>query len=355
MKIGIVGCGIISRHHLAAAARYPGATVIGVADVDLANARTQAERFGVPYAFASLSDLLNLSPDIVHVLTPPATHEQLACEALAAGSHVYVEKPMAITEAECLNMQAAAARAGRELCVGHSMLYMPAILRARQLLGTPAIGELVHAAAGFNYDVRRNPSFREGHWSKSLPGGLAEDIAVHPVSILVGLLGEPRRIVELSRGAAEIPDGKPAELLGALECERGLGALSISLRARPDMAVVDLSCSRAMMRLNLASMSLTIYREHRVPKAVDRALVNLDVAAQLTAGTVSAAWKTLRGQIDGSWGIVPLIHAFYDAVAAGRAAPFGAAEGIRAVKVLRALWPESRASAKKEATPCAFS
>jgi len=222
-------------------------------------------------------------------------------------------------------------------------------VRARHLLGSKAIGELVHAAAGFNYDVRRNTSFREGHWSKSLPGGLAEDIAVHPVSMLVGLLGDPRRIVELSRGAPEIPDGKPAEILAALECERGLGALSISLRARPDMALLDLSCSRAMMRLNIASMSLTIYREHRVPKAVDRALVNVDAAAQLTGGTVSAIWKTLRRKIDGSWGVVPLIHAFYDALAAGRAAPFGPADGIRAVKVLRALWPESRTYAKKEA------
>lgn len=349
MRIGIVGCGIISRHHLAAAARYPGATVVGVADVDLAHARAHAARWGIPHAFASSTDLLNLSPDVVHVLTPPDTHERLACEALAAGAHVYVEKPMAITEDECLNMEAAARRAGRELCVGHSMLYMPAIARARELLGSNTIGELVHASAGFNYDVRRNPKFRDGHWAKNLPGGLAEDIAVHPASMLVGLLGAPRRIVELSRTAPEIPDGKSSEVLAALECERGLGALSISLRARPDMALLDLSCSRAMMRLNIASMSLTVYREHRVPKAVDRALVNIDAAAQLAGGTLSAIWKTLRGKIDGSWGVVPLVHAFYDALAAGRPAPFGPSDGIQVVKVMRALWPESRARVKKEA------
>ena len=87
MKIGIVGCGTISRHHLAAAARYRGATVVGVADVNLACARAQAGRFGVPHAFATLTDLLNLSPDVIHVLTPPATHERLTCEALAAGAH----------------------------------------------------------------------------------------------------------------------------------------------------------------------------------------------------------------------------------------------------------------------------
>jgi predicted dehydrogenase len=207
----------------------------------------------------------------------------------------------------------------------------------------------VHAAAGFNYDVRRNPHYGEGHWSKELPGGLAEDLAVHPASLLVGLLGAPQRILALSRTAREIPDGKSAEALAALECERGLGALSVSLRARPDMAVLDLSCSRAMMRLNIASMSLSIYREHRVPRAVDRALVNLDVAAQLLGGTLRATWQTLRGKVDGSWGIVPLIHAFYDAIAAHRPAPFGPDEGTQVVKVVRALWPQGAARAKKEA------
>lgn len=350
MKIGIVGCGIISRHHLAAAARYPHATVVGVADTDLARAREQAARFCVAHSFASLTDLLNLAPDVVHVLTPPHTHERLVCEALAAGAHVYVEKPMAISEAECLNMEAAALRAGRELCVGHSMLYMPAVMRARQLLASGAVGELVHVSAGFNYDVRRNPSFREGHWAKALPGGLAEDIAVHPISFIVGLLGAPQRTLSLSRAAPEIPDGKDADVLATIDCERGLGALSVSLRARPDMAFLDLSCSRAMVRLNIASMSLTIYREHKVPKAVDRGLVNLDVAAQLFGGTLRSAWQTVRKKIDGSWGVVPLVHAFYDALAAGRPAPFGPNEGLQVVKVVRALWPECRRSrAKKEA------
>ncbi|MGH8217311.1 MAG: Gfo/Idh/MocA family protein [Steroidobacteraceae bacterium] len=349
MKIGIVGCGTISRHHLAAAARYPGATVVGVADADLACARAQAARFGVAHAFASLTDLMNLAPEVVHVLTPPDTHARLACEALAGGAHVYVEKPMALTEAECLNMETAAQRAGRQLCVGHSMLYMPAVLRARQLLASGAVGELVHAAAGFNYDVRRNTSFREGHWAKKLPGGLAEDLAVHPASILIGLLGTPQRILALSRSAPEIPDGKDAEVLATLDCARGLGALSVSLRARPDMALLDLSCSRAMLRLNIASMSLAIYREHRVPKAVDRALVNIDVAAQLTAGTLSAACKTLRGKIDGSWGVVPLIHAFYAALAAGRPVPFGPSQGLQVVKVIRTLWPQCRTRAEQEA------
>ncbi len=339
MKIGIVGSGIISRHHLAAARRYPGCTVVGIADRDVALARAQAARYSVPHALDSLADLLDLHPDIVHVLTPPDSHEPLACAALAAGAHVYVEKPMAISEAACENMKAAALRASRQLCVGQSMLYMPAVVRARQLLESGATGEIVHAAAGFNYDVRRNPHFRDGHWSKALPGGLAEDLAVHPASLLVNLLGAPRRILAVSRGATAIPDGKSAEVAAALEAERGLGMLSVSLRTRPDMALLDISCTRMMLRLNIASMSLTIYRDRRVPRALGRAFSNIDAAAQLLGGTLSSSWQLARGKIDGSWGVVPLVHAFYAAIERGEPAPVSADEGRRLVSVIRAIWP----------------
>lgn len=353
MRIGIVGCGIISRHHLAAVSRYPGFTVVGLADCNVELAREQASRYSVPRAFDNLSDLLELRPEVVHVLTPPDSHELLACQALAAGAHVYVEKPMALSEAACDNMKAAALRAKRELCVGQSMLYMPAVLRARELLESGVAGEIVHAAAGFNYDVRRNPNFRGGHWAKALPGGLAEDLAVHPASLLVNLLGAPRRILALSRAARElsggspgaadatsvIPDDKPAEAVAAIDAERGLGMLSVSLRTRPDMALLDISCTRMMMRLNIASMALTIYRDRRVPRAIGRAFANIDAAAQLLGGTLRASWQLARGKVDGSWGIVPLVHAFYGALERGDPAPVSPDEGRRLVGVLRAIWP----------------
>lgn len=349
MKVALVGCGIISKHHLNAAARYPGAEVVGIADTDIARAREQARRFSVPRAFDNLTDLLKLRPDVVHVLTPPLSHEPLVIEALLAGAHVYVEKPMAISAAACENMQRAAVRAKRELCVGHSLLFTPAMVRAREILDSGRAGEVVQAEASFNYDVRRNPGYRQGHWAKSLPGGLAEDLAVHPASILVSLLGEPRRTVAVSRLNAAIPDGKTADIRAAVEADRGLGTLAISLRAHPDMALVDICCTRMMLRLNISSMSATVYRELPVPKALGRALSNIDIAAQLTGGTLSAAWKLARRKVDGSYGIVPLVHAFYTAIQSGKRAPVGPAEGALAVGMMRSLWPQEELTTRMAA------
>lgn len=349
MKIGIVGAGTICKHHLAAATRYPGCVVVGVADRDAERAQTQAARHGVPRAVSSLGELLALKPDVVHVCTPPDSHEALACEALSSGAHVYVEKPMAISVAACANMKATALRAGRQLCVGHSMLYMPAVERARALILSGEAGDVVHAAAGFNYDVRRNTTFGVGHWARNLPGGLAEDLAVHPASMLIHLLGAPQRVVSVSRLSPEVPEGKTADLLASLECDSGLGALAVSLRARPDMALLDVSCTRMMLRLNIASMALTVYRERRLPKPVARAFANIDAAGQLVTGTVAASWNLMRGKLDGSWGVVPLIHRFYAALESGKPVPFNADQGMQVVALVRSLWPESQPIAGKAA------
>ncbi len=340
MKIGIVGCGIISTHHLKAAAGFPGCKVVGIADSDIERARAQAARFSVPDVFDNLSELLTLKPDVVHVLTPPATHEALVLQALAAGAHVYVEKPMAISVAACDNMGRAAARANRELCVGQSLLYTPAMARARELVASGAVGEVVQAAASFNYDVRRNPNYRQGHWAKELPGGLAEDLAVHPAALLIHLLGRPRRVLAVSRGASDIPDGKPADVRATVDCEHGIGTLAVSLRARPDMGLVDICGTRMMLRLNISSMSVTVLRELALPKTLGRAMANVDIATQLIMGTADAAWKLLRKKIDGSYGIVPLVHAFYAAIESGQPAPVSPEEGSLAVGMMRAIWPE---------------
>jgi predicted dehydrogenase len=344
MKIGIVGSGMISDHHLSAISRYPGTEIIGIADRDIARASAQAQRFSVPQSFDSLRQLLALRPDVVHVLTPPDSHAALVVEALEAGAHVYVEKPMAITVSDCDLMVRAATRANRQLCVGHCWNYIPVIARAQQLISSGTAGDIVQVAASFTYDVRRNPTFGQGHWSMELPGGLAEDLAVHLVSVLIRLLGAPQRTSAMSRSTGQVPGAKAEDVRAVVEGERGLGSLSVSLRCRPDIILIDIWCTRMLLRLNVSSTSLTVYRQLPVPQKIGRGLANFDVAAQLVGGTLSATWKLLRGKLDGSYGIAPCIHAFYDALAAGRPSPVDPREGMQAVEVLRSIWPAADAT-----------
>ena len=91
--------------------------------------------------------------DVVHILTPPKTHAELAIRAIEAGCHVFVEKPMALTVEETDAMNAAAGRNGVKLCVGHSRLCAPLMLKARNLVESGKIGKVLHVNVSYNFDV----------------------------------------------------------------------------------------------------------------------------------------------------------------------------------------------------------
>lgn len=340
---------MISGHHLAAVKKYKGAEVVGLVDRDIARARAQAAKFSIERCFDNLPDLLALKPDVVHVLTPPALHRDVVLEALSGGANVYVEKPLALSIADCEAMSRAATAAGRELCVGHNLIYAPAMLEAQRIIAKGAPGAIVQVATSFNYDVRRNPSFGQAHWSMDLPGGLAEDLAVHQIAVLIRLLGAPQRTLAVTRPAAVVPGGKSADVRAVIEAERGIGSIAVSLRSLPDMSLVDIWCERMMLQLNISSMTLTVQRDLPVKRSIARGLSNFDVASQLVGSTVGSAWKLLRNKVDGSYGIVPTVHAFYAALESGQPAPIGPAEGTQAVAVLRSIWPAAQAPAMREA------
>src|SRR5438067_1801103 len=113
VKVGIIGTGHIARQHLACLRELPGVQVAAVCDLSRAMAESAAERFGVPRWFTDSRAMLEQTkPDVVHVTTPPTSHYRLASDALAAGAHVLVEKPITVTfgEVESLVRQARDAR-----------------------------------------------------------------------------------------------------------------------------------------------------------------------------------------------------------------------------------------------------
>ncbi len=151
----------------------------------------------------------------------------------------------------------------------------------------------MQVGASFNYDVRRNPTFGQAHWSKDLPGGLAEDLAVHLLAVLIHLLGAPRHTFSVSRPNAVVPNGKSADVRAVVEAERGLGSIAVSLRALPDMALIDIWCERVMLRVNISSMTLTVERTLPVKRSIARGLANFDLATQLVGSTLGLDVETV--------------------------------------------------------------
>ena len=137
------------------------AQLVGVADVFENYARRFAaeECGGSVDVYPSARELIrHARPDVVHVLTPPATHFKAVLDCLEAGCHVLVEKPMATTPAESRALMEAAERTGKLLSIDHNNRFEPVIRRARKIFDSGTIGRLVSVEVDFGYDVNRYPA-----------------------------------------------------------------------------------------------------------------------------------------------------------------------------------------------------
>ena len=122
IKIGVAGAGVFGGHHCAKYAAHDAATLAGVHDIDERRMTALAGRFGVP-AFADYASLIDASDAIV-VAAPASAHYDLARQALAAGRHVFIEKPIALEIAEADALIRLARAKGAILQIGHQERYV---------------------------------------------------------------------------------------------------------------------------------------------------------------------------------------------------------------------------------------
>jgi predicted dehydrogenase len=120
----------------------------------------------------------------------------LATQAIEAGCHVYVEKPVAPTLADARRLVSAALRAGRKLTVGYSYTFDPPGLALRDLVRSGALGDVIHVDAVYGYDLASpfgKAILADGdHWVHRLPGKLLQNNIDHLLCRLPELLPDPR-------------------------------------------------------------------------------------------------------------------------------------------------------------------
>ncbi|MGV1004688.1 MAG: Gfo/Idh/MocA family protein [Candidatus Nanopelagicales bacterium] len=182
VKVAFLGAGSFARF-LAANLAELSERVSAVFDPAL---ESMPEAFGPARRAGSVEELLSdQAAEIVVIATPPSSHEELALAALAAGKHLFTEKPLALTEAGAQRILAAAERAGRLVQVDHVLLFTP-IYRALQRLqqgfpeasAGPLLGTLRRYA--FENDAS-NEHLEPGHWfwDRRVSGGIAVEHSVH--------------------------------------------------------------------------------------------------------------------------------------------------------------------------------
>lgn len=186
LRAGVVGLGMMGRNHVRVwDEAVPGVELVAVADPD-ASAVERATAGRRARGFATVEEMLAEERlDLVSIVAPTSLHLPVTLAALEAGANVLVEKPIAATRDDALEMMAAAERAGRMLTVGHIERFNPAIRELRRRLAAGELGRIFQVKA-----TRLGP-----FPARIRDVGVVVDLGPHDLDIIRYLVGsEPIRV-----------------------------------------------------------------------------------------------------------------------------------------------------------------
>ena len=174
IRIGVIGCGYWGPNLIRNFSHLKGSQVLICSDLGedrLSHMRNLYPQIETTTDYRRI--LGRKDVDAVVVATPPETHERLTVEALRAGKHVFVEKPLALSAVEGTRMVEEAAKAGRVLMVGHTFVYTAAVNKIKEVIASGELGEVFYVST-----TRVNL----GIFQESI--NVVWDLAPHDVSIL---------------------------------------------------------------------------------------------------------------------------------------------------------------------------
>jgi predicted dehydrogenase len=197
LRIGIVGAGRISGVYVSTLRRLSNVAVVAVADLDEARARTAAAATPGARALAVAELLADDGVDLVLNLTIPAAHADVAHAAIAAGKHVYGEKPLAVTTAQGRAVLAAAARAGVRVGCAPDTVLGTGVQTARAYVDAGEIGTPI-AATAFMLTPGHERWHPDPEFYYRPGGGPLFDMGPYYLTALVTLLGPVRRVTGMA-------------------------------------------------------------------------------------------------------------------------------------------------------------
>ena len=193
VRVGVIGTGGWGKNHVRVLNELQ--CLSAICDADQQRADTFSKNFHVP-GYTSLDAMLkNEKLDAVTICTPASTHFQIATQALAAGVHAFVEKPMTTTVKDGEALIQAAKEANRFITVGFIERFNPPITALKQMITEGKLGETI--LLEFHRENRRGLNISDV--------GIVKDASVHDIDTACWLFGEVPKVVYARVGAVRVP------------------------------------------------------------------------------------------------------------------------------------------------------
>jgi len=330
MKVAIIGCGNIAKYHIAAISGINTLQLVGVCDTNEYRAVELGDRYAVPH-FKELDRLFEQTmPDVVHILTPPQTHAGVAVKALQRGCHVFIEKPLCISSGEVAQIEEAAKRSGKKVCVDHSLLYHPLVEKVMRVFNTGDLGEIIKIDCVMGDDYNESLKSGYGRWALDLPLGIFSDLLPHPLYIIQKLLPESKILDVHAKGKYL---NRINDLWIKLTAKDALASLWLSLDQRPLEYSMQIYCTAGIIKLDLRNQNLVIIKDRGLPGPITRILYTFADSYQRSLGTTVNSIKYAFGRFSPYDGTKKCITAFYKAIIEQTEPPVNLAAGRKIVEL----------------------
>ncbi len=215
IKIGIAGIGFMGWIHYLAYQRVPGARIVALCEQN--RKRLAGDWRDIQGNFGPRGEVVDVSQmrryesldelfadpgvDLVDICLPPSAHADAAVGALQHGKHVFCEKPMALTVSDCQRMVKAAARADRQILIGHVLPMFPEYAHARKLIASGKYGAL---RGGHFKRVISDPLWLRDFYNPQGCGGPLLDLHIHDAHFIRFLFGMPTHLTSQGRMRGEV-------------------------------------------------------------------------------------------------------------------------------------------------------
>ncbi len=346
VRVGVIGCGVISGPHLAALSRIKNAVVAAVSDPVETARETMAKKYSVMKSYSNYKEMLeNEKLDAVHVCTPSQSHAEISIAAMNCGCHVFVEKPFALTAAEAKRMLASAKKNNVLLCVDHNHLFDEVMVKARAIIASGALGRVSYVESWYGTSYSSDAGSRyltwEGrnNWAYNMPGSLYQNFISHPIALLLDVMGDARVHGVQGKFNRIVPHMKTDELRVMLENETMLGLLSMSMAVSPRYLFVNVYGTAATLKIDFLNKYVFLDKPAaKLPRVVSRSLSAMKQARIIFSSGMKNTVLGLLGKYNMYQGNETLIRLFYKSILDGDPLPIAPEEGVRSMEVMDEIW-----------------
>jgi predicted dehydrogenase len=292
-----------------------------------------------------------VKPDVVHITTPPRSHCAIGRQCLAAGSHVYVEKPFGMTAVEAISLIEQASERSLRITAGHNYQFTLEMLELRRLVHEGFVGgKPVHLESYWSYDLGGsayataflgNPN----HWLRQLPGQLFHNIISHGIAKLAEFLDD--ELVEIfatahqGREVAQLgPDVVLDELRVAIKDKRNTTAFFVFTTSVKGLNLLRVHGPAGSLSADIIAGTIIRNRRRPCKSYLTYVIPPLTQAREYLRNTAANVMNFLRRRLYQDFGMKELIERFYDSIRRGSPPPIPYREIILTARIMDEIFAQ---------------